>query len=147
MLDVNTCKLLQTENDKWQTPTSRHRGRPTETRQQLSENNLRTESNIWSQVPEWARYLDILTDWPSVVMWFRLRRLVLSRTSCFINLTKLFDWTVTECYVIGGLLWRNEKRKLFEGNLKWKRHSLRTVNGLSEIRKLRAQRLIPPIYQ
>jgi hypothetical protein len=40
----------------------RWRGGPTETRQQLSDNNLRTESNIWSQVPEWARYLDILTD-------------------------------------------------------------------------------------
>jgi hypothetical protein len=33
-----------------------------ETRQQISENNLRAESNIWSQIPEWARYLDILTD-------------------------------------------------------------------------------------
>jgi hypothetical protein len=43
-------------------PTSRQRGRPTKTRQQLSENNLRAESNIWSKVPEWARYLDILTD-------------------------------------------------------------------------------------
>jgi hypothetical protein len=28
---------------------------------------LRTESNIWSQVPEWTRYFDMLTDWPSVV--------------------------------------------------------------------------------
>jgi hypothetical protein len=46
--------------------TSRQRERPTETSQQLSENKLRTESNIWSQVPEWARYLDILTDWPTV---------------------------------------------------------------------------------
>jgi hypothetical protein len=54
-------------------PTSRQRGRHTEIRQQLSENNLRTESNIWSQVPEWARYLDILTDWPSVATWLRLR--------------------------------------------------------------------------
>jgi hypothetical protein len=43
-------------------PTSRQRGRPTETRQQLSEKNLGAKSNIWSQVPEWARYLDILTD-------------------------------------------------------------------------------------
>jgi hypothetical protein len=33
-------------------PTSRQRGRPTETGQQLSENKLRTESNIWSQVPD-----------------------------------------------------------------------------------------------
>jgi hypothetical protein len=46
---------------------SRQRGRSIETR--LSENTLRTESNVWSQVPEWARYLDILTDWPSVVTW------------------------------------------------------------------------------
>jgi hypothetical protein len=57
-------------------PTSRQRGRPTETRQQLSENILPTESNIWSQVPEWARYLDILTDWPSVVTWLRLQLLL-----------------------------------------------------------------------
>jgi hypothetical protein len=42
-------------------PTSHQRGRPTETIQQISENNLQTESNIWSQVAEWARYLDILT--------------------------------------------------------------------------------------
>jgi hypothetical protein len=41
---------------------SRQRGRPTETGQQISENNLRTESYIWSQVPEWARCLDMLTD-------------------------------------------------------------------------------------
>jgi hypothetical protein len=41
-------------------PTSRQRGRPKKTRQ--LDNNLRTEGNIWSQVPEWARYLDILTD-------------------------------------------------------------------------------------
>jgi hypothetical protein len=37
------------------TVMSRHNGT-------FSENNLRTESNIWSQVPEWDRYLDILTD-------------------------------------------------------------------------------------
>jgi hypothetical protein len=48
-------------------PTYRQRGRPAETRQQLSENNLRTESNIWSQAPEWARHPDILTGRPSVV--------------------------------------------------------------------------------
>jgi hypothetical protein len=42
-------------------PTSRQRGRPTKTRQQISENSFRTESNIWSQVPEWARYHDIMT--------------------------------------------------------------------------------------
>jgi hypothetical protein len=47
-------------------PTSRQRGRLTETRHQLSDKNLRTESNIWSEVPEWARYLDILTDWLTV---------------------------------------------------------------------------------
>jgi hypothetical protein len=48
-------------------PTSRQRGRPTETRQQLSDNNLRTEStsNIRSLVSEWARYLDVLTDRPT----------------------------------------------------------------------------------
>jgi hypothetical protein len=49
-------------------PSSRHRN--TETKPQHSDSNLPTGSNIWSQVPEWARHLDILTDWPSVVMWF-----------------------------------------------------------------------------
>jgi hypothetical protein len=49
-------------------PTCLQGGRLTETRQQLSENNLRTESVIWSQVAEWARF-DILTDWPSFVTW------------------------------------------------------------------------------
>jgi hypothetical protein len=39
--------------------TFRQRGSPTETKQQLSE-NLRTESNIWSQVLPWH------TDWPTV---------------------------------------------------------------------------------
>jgi hypothetical protein len=43
-------------------PTSRQRRRPIETKQQLSDNKLSTESNIWSQVPEWARNLDILAD-------------------------------------------------------------------------------------
>jgi hypothetical protein len=65
-------------------PTSRQTGRPIETIQQLSDNNLRTESNVRSQVSEWARYLDILTDWlagwltdqPSVVTWLRLRSVV-----------------------------------------------------------------------
>jgi hypothetical protein len=52
--------------------TSCQRGSPTDVKQQLSENNLRTESNIRSQVPEWARYLDKLTDWPSFVVWLRL---------------------------------------------------------------------------
>jgi hypothetical protein len=54
-------------------PTSRQRGRPTKTKQQLLDNNIRTESNIWSQVPEWARQLDIRADWLSVVTWLRLR--------------------------------------------------------------------------
>jgi hypothetical protein len=30
--------------------------------EQLSENNLWIEIIIWSQVPEWAQYIDILTD-------------------------------------------------------------------------------------
>jgi hypothetical protein len=42
-------------------PTSRQRGRSTKTKHQLSGNNIRTESNIWPQVPEWARLLDITT--------------------------------------------------------------------------------------
>jgi hypothetical protein len=61
MLDVNTGRLLDRERQMTD-PTSRQRGRLKKTRQQISENNLRTESDIWPQVPEWARYLDIMTD-------------------------------------------------------------------------------------
>jgi hypothetical protein len=61
MFHVNNRKLLDRERQMTD-PTSRQRGRPKKTRQQISEINLRTESNIWSQVPEWARYLDIMTD-------------------------------------------------------------------------------------
>jgi hypothetical protein len=66
------------------------RGRPTDTRPQISDSNIPTGSNIWSQVSqgcsiprhsvsrkvtsnfemsEWTRDQDILTDWPSVVTW------------------------------------------------------------------------------
>jgi hypothetical protein len=61
MFDVNNGQLLDLERQTTD-PTSRQGGRPTKTRQQISENNLRTDSNIWSQVLEWARYLDIITD-------------------------------------------------------------------------------------
>jgi hypothetical protein len=30
------------------------------------------KKNLWSKVPAWARHQDILTDWPSVVMWLWL---------------------------------------------------------------------------
>jgi hypothetical protein len=62
------CKYWYINIDwEWQItePTSRQRGHPTGTRLQLSENNLRTESNIWSQVPEWTLTY-WLTDWPTV---------------------------------------------------------------------------------
>jgi hypothetical protein len=71
MFYVNTGTLLDWERQMTD-PTSRQRGSPIRIRQQISENNLRTESNIWSQVQEWDRYLDVMTDWPSVVMWLWL---------------------------------------------------------------------------
>jgi hypothetical protein len=46
MLDVNTDKLLQTENEN-DRPDFWSERAPTETRQQLSDNNLRTESNTY----------------------------------------------------------------------------------------------------
>jgi hypothetical protein len=61
MFDVNNGKLLDRERQMTD-PTSRQRGRLEKTRHQISENNLRTESYVWSQVPEWARYLDTMTD-------------------------------------------------------------------------------------
>jgi hypothetical protein len=60
MFYANTGKLLDWERQITD-PASRQRGHLTETRQQISENNLRTESNNWSQVLEWARYFDVLT--------------------------------------------------------------------------------------
>jgi hypothetical protein len=30
------------------------------------------EKNLWSKVPDWAWHQDILTGWPSVVMWLWL---------------------------------------------------------------------------
>jgi hypothetical protein len=52
-------------------PTSHQRGCPTKTKHQLSDNNIWTESNMWSQVQEWARRLDVQADWSSVVTWLR----------------------------------------------------------------------------
>jgi hypothetical protein len=48
-------RALQTRD-----PSSRQKGRPTETRQQVSYSNVPTGSNIWSQVPEWDRPQDSL---------------------------------------------------------------------------------------
>jgi hypothetical protein len=42
-------------------PSSHQKGCPTERRLQLSDSNVPAGSNIWSQVPEWARHQDILT--------------------------------------------------------------------------------------
>jgi hypothetical protein len=46
-------------------PSSRQRGRPTDTRPQLSDINFQTGSNIWSQIPEMT-HSDWLTDWLTV---------------------------------------------------------------------------------
>jgi hypothetical protein len=55
--DSDHCVIaLQTADS-----SSRQRGPPTETGPQISD-NLPRGSNIWSQVPEWARHLDILTE-------------------------------------------------------------------------------------
>jgi hypothetical protein len=35
--------------------------------------NCQTVINIWSWAPHGARHQDLLTDWPSVAMWLRLR--------------------------------------------------------------------------
>jgi hypothetical protein len=66
MIYVNAEWLLSTILTKdWQLtdPTSRQRGH----RQYVPLKN-----NLWSKVPDWARYQNILTDWPSVVMWLWL---------------------------------------------------------------------------
>jgi hypothetical protein len=55
--------------DKRQTQPLVREGAP-----QRQNSNFQTENNIWSQVPEWTRHQDILTDWPSVVTWLWLWR-------------------------------------------------------------------------
>jgi hypothetical protein len=42
--------------------------------------------NIWSLVPKGARHQDELADWPSVVMWLRLRNIYKIYVSAFSNL-------------------------------------------------------------
>jgi hypothetical protein len=54
----NRCNLIQ------KLLTGKFRPLVREGAPQRRKSNLRTE-----QVPEWARRLDILTDWPSVVTW------------------------------------------------------------------------------
>jgi hypothetical protein len=49
-------------NYEYDRPDLSSKRAPTETRLQLSDNNLQTGSNIWSQVPQWARHLYILPD-------------------------------------------------------------------------------------
>jgi hypothetical protein len=46
-------------------PSSHQRGRPTETRQQISDSNIVTGSNIWSQVPQGCS-IQRHTDWLTV---------------------------------------------------------------------------------
>jgi hypothetical protein len=44
-------------------PASRQRGRPTETRQQISDPNTEKEAISGQTSTKWARHQDILTDW------------------------------------------------------------------------------------
>jgi hypothetical protein len=53
---------LQTAN-----PSSRLEKAPHRSKTATSDRNLQSGSNIRSQVPEWARHQDIMTDWPSAV--------------------------------------------------------------------------------
>jgi hypothetical protein len=70
--DSKTQVRVLGDSDHWviaiqnANPSARQRGSPTETRPQISDSNVPTGSNIWSQVPEWARNRDTLTDWPIV---------------------------------------------------------------------------------
>jgi hypothetical protein len=98
-------------------PTSRHRGRSTETRQQISENNLRTESNIWSQVPELARYLDILKSksksksklpcgWRSVSQYVLVSSPLWGFWPDDAFLWNIYVWSLLSCLFLGRPLWR-----------------------------------------
>jgi hypothetical protein len=92
-------------------PSSRQRGRPTETGPQISDSNFPTGSNIWSQVPQGCS-ISRHTDWPSVLRWLRLwtSLLVIMNKNC----VKLFlDYRLlseTKCSHICGKrrAWKNE---------------------------------------
>jgi hypothetical protein len=55
-----------TKTDKWQTRPLVRVGA------QIRQDSNFGKKNLWSKVPDWARHQDILTDWPSVVMWLWL---------------------------------------------------------------------------
>jgi hypothetical protein len=90
MLDVNTVKLLQTENDKWQTWPLVREGAA-----------KRQDSNFQKTTfGQTVTITPLHTDWPSVVTWLRLRlRLPLLplnvlMTWHLINLKNIFTFTV-----------------------------------------------------
>jgi hypothetical protein len=70
-IDSKVWLLVLSDSDHWVITLkildsfSRQRGHPTETRPQLSDSNIPTENNIWSQVPQGCsipRHTDWLTD-------------------------------------------------------------------------------------
>jgi hypothetical protein len=82
-----TWQWTNTADSDWQETglTSHQRGRPTETRQQLSD-----RINIRSQVPQWARHQDIPTDWPSIITWLSL--LTLDWITLFLGDINMGTW-------------------------------------------------------
>jgi hypothetical protein len=70
--DSKVCLRVLIDSDHWvialqiTTPSSRQRGRPTETRPQISDSNIPTGSNIWSEVTQGCS-IPRHTDWPSGV--------------------------------------------------------------------------------
>jgi hypothetical protein len=75
-VNVHTDKWLDCELQRTD-PTFRQRGRPTETRQQISDPNAWKGSNIWSNVHKVGstpRHTDWLTDWLSAVNWLWLTK-------------------------------------------------------------------------
>jgi hypothetical protein len=91
------CKLNKILAIDWilLTVTDRKSTRPLvrEGAPQRQDSNFQAESNIWSQVPEWTRHQDILTDWLAV------RRNMTLTLTIICNLYQCIQWHVKVCSV------------------------------------------------
>jgi hypothetical protein len=64
----NNCAGKGHQHIRKTDPSSRQRGRPPK----KQDRNCQTVINIWSWASDGARHQDLLTEWPSVAMWFWL---------------------------------------------------------------------------
>jgi hypothetical protein len=146
MIYVNAEWLLLTiltKTDNWLIRPLVREG--TETRPYL------WKKNLWSKVPDWARHQDILTDWPSVVMWLWLwldTTLILSRVKIGqLDHKLLDDLRNLSFHVKQGkrMVWKNKRWRCWRRSPVWKQFEVlsfqmqttsgRNNIGLQQIRK------------